>query len=366
MRRRSRIGAISLAQLIVRIRALSLVLCLVAAACSGAAASPDPVTLTTAPALVPDSTTTTTVPPTTTTSTTVPATTTTADPGPPAPLTGLTGTVSDQQVLIAKLSNAPSGRPQAGINEADLVMEVLVEGGIGRWLAVFQTSYPETVGPVRSLREVDPKLVAPFDARFLSSGGQWSIRVALGKVAVDEGDGRIDGYRREAGRAYVYSLMYDTENLPDLEWEGEVEPVVEFAVSTPPGGEDATEIDVRMSRNNDLSWTFDHGRYFRSQDGDESVDADGLQVSADSVVVVWVSTVNTGRVDSAGSPVPDYEVTGSGEAHVFRDGKAFEATWERATEEEFFSFIGPDGEPIALKPGRTWLHITPLSGTVDW
>ena len=296
----------------------------------------------------------------------MPATTTTSDPGPPAPLTGLTGAVSDQQVLIAKLSNAPAGRPQAGINEADVVMEVLVEGGIGRWLAVFQSSYPSTLGPVRSLREVDPKLVAPFDARVLSSGGQWPIRVELGKVAVDEGDGRLDGYRREAGRAYVYSLMFDTENLPDLGWEGEVEPLLEFAVSTPPGGEDATEIDVRMSRANDLSWTFDHGRYFRTQDGEELVDADGLQVSADSVVVVWVETIDTGRVDSAGSAVPDYEVTGSGESHVFRDGKAFEATWERATEDEFFSFKGIDGEPFALKPGRTWLHITPLSGTVDW
>jgi hypothetical protein len=365
MPKQSRIRASNLAQLTVRIRALSLLLCLVAAACSGAAAAPDPVTLTTPPVLVPDSTTTTT-PPTTTTSTTVPAATTTVNPGPPAPLTGLTGEVSDQQVLIAKLSNAPKGRPQAGINEADLVMEVLVEGGIGRWLAVFQTSYPETVGPVRSLREVDPKLVAPFDARFLSSGGQWSIRQALGRVAVDEGDGRIDGYRREIDREYLYSLMYDTENLPDLGWDGEVEPLLDFDISTPVGGEDATEIEVRMSRMNDLAWTFDHGRYFRSQDGDESVDADGLQISADSVVVLWVDTIDTGRVDAAGSAVPDYTVTGSGEATVFRDGKAFAAEWERPTEEEFFRFLDENGEIIALAPGRTWLHITPLSGRVDW
>lgn len=347
-----------------RTTALTLLLCLIAAACGGAAASPDPVTLTTPSILVPDSSTTTL--PTPTTSTTVPVTTTTLDPGPPAPLTGLTGGVSDQQVLIAKLSNAPKGRPQAGINEADLVMEVLVEGGIGRWLAVFQTSYPETLGPVRSLREVDPKLAAPFDARFLSSGGQWPVRQALARVAVDEGDGQIDGYRREAGRAYVYSLMYDTENLPDRGWNGTVRPVLDFDVGTPAGGEDAFEIEVRMSRANDLSWTFDHGRYFRAQDGEESVDADGLQISADSIVVVWVKTVDTGRVDAAGSAVPDYEVTGSGSALVFRDGLAFEAVWERETEDDFFAFHDADGDPIPLTPGRTWLHITPLSGSVDW
>ncbi len=298
--------------------------------------------------------------------TTVPATTTTVDAGPPAPLTGLTGTLSDQRVLVAKLSNAPKGRPQAGINEADLVMEVLVEGGIGRWLAVFQGSYPETVGPVRSLREVDPKLLAPFDSRVLSSGGQWAVRQDLGRVAVDESDGSIAGYRRESGREYVYSLMYDTENLPDLGWEGSVESMLDFDISTPGGGEDADEIEVRMSRTNDLSWTFDHGRYFRTQDGEESVDADGLQVSADSVVVVWVRTIDTGRVDAAGSAVPDYEVTGSGDAIVFRDGEAYEGRWQRESEVEFFTFLDEDGDPIPLSPGRTWLHITPFGGTVSW
>jgi hypothetical protein len=347
-----------------RFRALVLLISLVAAACSGAGAAPDPMTRTTESARVPDSST-TTVAPTTTTTTTAPRPTTT-DPGPAAPLTGLTGSVSDQRVLIAKLSNAPKGRPQAGINQADLVMEVLVEGGIGRWLALFQTTYPETVGPLRSLREVDPKLVAPFDARVLSSGGQWAIRSELGEVAVDEGDGRIPGYRREAGRPSVYSLMYDTADLPERDWDGEVAPVLDFAIGSPAGGAEATEIGVRMSGRNNLSWTFDHGRYLRYQDGGESVDADDVQISADSVVVVYVETIATGRVDAAGSPVPDYEVTGSGEAIVFRDGRVYEGRWVRPTVDDFFTFQSADGTSIPLTPGRTWIHVTPGSGTVDW
>ncbi len=365
MPKRSRIGASNLAQLTVRIRVLIILVSLVAAACSGAAAAPDPVTLTTELARVPNSsTTTTTSAPTTTTA--VPATTTTVDLGPPAPLTGVAGAISDQQVLIAKLSNAPKGRPQAGINQADIVMEVLVEGGIGRWLAVFQSTYPETVGPVRSLREVDPRLIAPFDARVLSSGGQWAVRRDLGRVAVDEGDGRIPGYRREADREFVYSLMYDVENLPDLEWDGTVEPMLEFDAGPLAGGEEAAEIDVRMSGRNSLSWTFEDGRYLRSQDGTESVDADDVRVSADSVVVVYVDTIRTGRVDAAGSPVPDYEVTGTGRALVFRDGRVFEGDWVRQAEDDFFAFRTGEGDSIALKPGRTWIHVTPVSGNVTW
>ncbi|MDH3605697.1 MAG: DUF3048 domain-containing protein [Acidimicrobiia bacterium] len=345
-----------------RLPLVLLPIALVAAACSGAAAAPDPVTITSAQ--VPDSTTTTTLPPTTTTTSST--TTTTVDTRPTAPLTGVKGTVSDQQVLIVKLSNADKGRPQAGVNQADLVMEVLVEGGIGRWLAVFQTEYPETVGPVRSLREVDPKLIGPFDARLLSSGGQPAVRRDIAKVAVDESDGRITGYYRERGRPSVYDLMFDTEDLPDLDWEGTVEPLLEFDSKPAEGGETAREIEVRMSSRNQFSWTFDHGRYFRFQDGEASVDADGVEISADSIVVVFVRQISTGRVDAAGSPVPDYEVTGSGEAAVIRDGLAFPAEWHRDTEDDFFTFLNEAGDVIPLAPGRTWIHFTPTTGSLGW
>ncbi|MBT8218013.1 MAG: DUF3048 domain-containing protein [Acidimicrobiia bacterium] len=348
-----------------RIRALPLVLCLLASACSGAAAAPDPITLTTEPINVPEATTTTTtLPPTTTT--TLPATTTTIDPGPPAPLTGLTGDVSDQQVLIAKISNAEKGRPQVGINEADLVMEVLVEGGIGRWLAVYQTTYPETVGPLRSLREVDPKLIEPFDARVLSSGGQALVRAALGRVASDEGDGRISGFYRDRTRPAVYDMMFDTEDLPASGWDRTVPDLLEFDPRPPSGGEAATEIDIRMSTLNRFSWTFDHGTYVRFQDGEDSVDADGAPITADTVVVVTVRQLSTGRVDSAGSVVPDYDVDGSGPALVFRNGKVYEGEWIRESLEDFFRFETADGEPITLQPGRTWFHIMPESGRTSW
>ena len=346
---------------------LLILLALIASACGGAAAAPDPVTLTTVPPPTTTTTTTTTLPPTTTT--TAPTTTTTIDPGPPAPLTGLTGEVSEQQVLVAKVSNAVKGRPQAGINESDLVMEVLVEGGVGRWLAVFQTSYPEMVGPLRSLREVDPKLIAPFDARVLSSGGQASVRREVHKVADDEGDGTIPGYFRDWGRPAVYNLMYDLADLPENDWEGTVEPLLVFQPEPPEAAQEADEaieIEVRMSRLNVVSWNFDHGRYRRFQDSEFSADVEGAEIAADSIVVVWVRQLATGRVDSAGSVVPDYEVVGEGPVHVFRDGMVFEGKWARDTVDDFFSFQLENGEEIPLAPGRTWIHITPFSGRVEW
>ena len=90
------------------------------------------------------------------------------------------------------------------------------------------------------------------------------------------------------------------------------------------------------------------------------------QVVANNVVVVFVPVLSTGRTDSAGSAVPDYDVTGTGEALVFRDGVGYSGTWERGSEDQFFRFFALDGTEIALARGTTWIELTPNGRSVDW
>lgn len=283
-----------------------------------------------------------------------------------APLTGLPGGDATQRVVIAKISNSRKARPQAGIDEADLVIEVVVEWGVGRWIAIYQTEFPDIVGPLRSVREVDPKLIEPFDARVLHSGGQAHVREAISGVGVDEGNGRIPGYYREAGRPPVYDLMYNFGLLPEDGWVGSVEPVLTFDSWIPAGGVAATTIDVAMSAVNILAWEYGGAAYERHQSGVKSLDADGAPVTADTVVVAFVEQIDTGRFDSAGGAVPDFVVTGTGEAVVFRNGRAFTGTWQRPSTSEFFRFFQPDGREITMDPGHTWIHVTPETGRVDW
>jgi hypothetical protein len=285
---------------------------------------------------------------------------------PIASLTGRIGGNASQRVVIAKISNSIRARPQSGINEADMVMEVIVEGGVGRWIALYQTRLPDIVGPLRSVREVDPKLIEPFDARVLHSGGETSVRASVAQVAVDEGNGRIPGYFRDPDRRRVYDLMYDLERLPEDGWAGAATPVLPFDSWIPYGGLPATAIDLTMTSVNTLQWAWENGRYVRSQWSEPSVDADGARITATSVVVMFVEQFDTGRRDSANQPVPDYRVVGSGDAVVFRNGQAWPVTWEREATSEFFRFIRPDGREVPMDPGRTWLHITPTSGSVDW
>src|SRR5665213_1786215 len=105
--------------------------------------------------------------------TTTTATTTTV-PVPVAPLTGLPdpgGSALTRSALTVKIENTPEALPQWGIEDADVVYEEIVNGGITRLAAIFNSQAPAKVGPVRSVRPTDTQVVWPLGGIFAFSGG---------------------------------------------------------------------------------------------------------------------------------------------------------------------------------------------------
>lgn len=286
------------------------------------------------------------------------------------PLTGLpTGgeDATTAPVLIVKIDNTSSSRPQAGLASADLVFDVLVEGGTPRFLAVYQSSVPDEVGPVRSAREVDPKLIEPFGALYSYSGGQDFVVSRLRSVATDVGYPRLGeaAYYRSPERPAPYDVILRTADVIDTEHGG---PSTGLLFGDLPGdvGEPATDISLSISNLNEVGYLFTNGSYARSVGGEPHRDATEGPISVTNVVVVFVDVLATGRTDSAGAAVPDYDVVGSGAATVFRDGRAIEGTWQRATSASLFAFLDGDGEQIPLAPGTTWIEVIPNGRPTTW
>ncbi len=132
------------------------------------------------------------------------------------PLTGVAADeVADRPALAVKIENAPQARPQTGLEQADVVWEEVVEGGITRFVAVFHSQVPQSVGPVRSVRPMDPAIVAPLHGVLAYTGGQQPFIDAVGaagvqSVVMDEGD---DGFTTTRARRAPHNVYGSPETF---------------------------------------------------------------------------------------------------------------------------------------------------------
>lgn len=312
------------------------------------------------------------------TTTTTRATTTTADARPTSPLNGLP--VDDEQalarrVLAVKIDNHPNARPQSGIQQADGVMEVRVEGGLTRFIALFHHSDSDYVGPIRSARPTDAKLVAPLGATLVISGGQEWVRAGIAALGVPYVSDTRPGMFRISGRSAPHNLYGATSELRvvaderDLPNDPPGAPIWEFGEL--PEGEPASEVRIVFSEGFAANWSWDGQRYLRSLGGApsewRSEDGTTGQIAADTLVVLE-GTFYTASPPSGwtGSAVPATESVGSGRAVVIAGGEAVEGRWERESHTEPFTLTTSDGDPLPVPPGIPWVSMLPNVGAVEW
>ena len=299
------------------------------------------------------------------TTTTRDRTTTTAAAGPIVPLTGRPGEGPARPALVVKIDNAPKARPQAGINQADVVVEEAVEGGITRLFTVFHSQDPPVIGPVRSARSTDIALAAPLNRPLFAYSGANNVFLKLIQEApmVDIGVSAVPGaYRRERGRPALYDLFSSSAALFGAAPEGASAPPPMFQYGpAAPGGKPSQGVHLefrgRVVTLVDLRWDAAKAGWVRTQNDTAHVDADGAQVTATNVVVQVVPYEDTGIRDQSGEPVPEAKLVGEGRALLFRDGMVTEGKWSKASPEAITEYKTADGKPLTLNPGQTWVEL---------
>lgn len=304
-----------------------------------------------------------------TTTTTVPATTTTTVPDVPRmPLTGAPvddlSEVPDRPALVVKISNAPQSiLPQSGLNDADIVIEEIINDNVTRLAAVFHSADSDPVGPVRSGRAQDINLLlALHRPLFAWSGGNPAVTQAVRNSDLIDLDARTtSGYYRRSGRSDANTLYSSTDVLWDRTTDEAGRPTLLFPylpVGAVAEGDSATEIVINLDSIRAV-WTYDAdaGRYYRTQNGLEH----NTEQSGD-VNRVWADNIVVMMADYGVNPAdgnPDAQVLGSNPVYVFSGGTVREGVWLRFQPTDPIGlFDDPDDlNPIGLVPGRTWLEI---------
>jgi hypothetical protein len=319
-------------------------------------------------------------PPTTlpSTTTTLPTTTTTVPTT--APLTGLPQPDAAKRTrvaLVVKIDNVEPARPQAGLTSADVVFEEMVESGLTRLAAVFQSNDADLVGPVRSCRSSDVDIASALNhPLFAYSGGNTRFVGLIRAAALTDVGADLQGgaYFRSHGIP-PDNLYTRTTSLFPLAPAGSAAPAPLFTyrVTGQPvagaGAAPAVHVDVHFPAAL-ATWDYDAASqtYKRSQNGTADVVQGGQQIGAANVVVQMTPYETDGYAVGEGitpaPPIPKADTVGTGNALIFTGGSVINAHWAKAAPTAVTAYTDAIGVPIALTPGPTWVEFAPIGAAV--
>ena len=315
--------------------------------------------------------------PSTTTATSAPSTTvTTTYSGPVCPLTHMpapNGKVPQRPALAIKVENLPQARPQYGLASADVVYEEPVEGGITRFIAIYQCHDSSRVEPVRSGRFIDPEIVNQYGAHplFAYSGAiQPVVNAVDSSPLVDVGVNRapLSAYWRDPARYAPHNLATSTSKLYAYAASihvAETPPAPTFSFGPMGSGwTPAASVHIGYTYS-DLTWTWQpsSGVYSRSySDTGPATLGGGGQITASNVVVMHVVMYPSQYVeDPTGTHENLLTLTGSGPVQILRNGAVMSGTWQRPSLNDLTKYVDGSGNPISLGPGVTWVELVPTT-----
>ncbi len=296
-------------------------------------------------------------------------------PTPPpllSPLTGLeiSPEAQAQRVVAVKIDNSIEARPQSGLSTAAVIYEHITEGLVTRYTAFFLDSDLERVGPIRSSRFVDRDLVQQFDALFAHVGASPPVMRDLRNSPAADLDqffyDETTPYYRISTRPAPFNMYASLPALREVgarrhperreiqgfrfyESEPELGPLTQLTIPAGP----------RHGFQSEYAFDTETRRWRRSLGGALDVDAaTGQALELDNVIAQMVpARVTQYDEDHLGNKSVWIGTTGEGPVSVFRDGRRLDGTWRRPSETDVTEFLDPDGSPIELRPGRTWIHL---------
>jgi Protein of unknown function (DUF3048) N-terminal domain/Protein of unknown function (DUF3048) C-terminal domain len=299
---------------------------------------------------------------------TAPSTSAPSKPAPKNPFTGI-GSVPTTSTIAVKIDDTDAGRPQVGIDKADIVYIEAVEGGLTRLAAVFGTYKPTKVGYVRSTRPSDPDLLLQFGkiTEAYSGGAHDSLpRVRQSGITSWSNDAGAPYYFR-APHANDHGYINLALNLAQVAKKVHTPRPKSLGwtfnsslagLSAHPGTRVVTEVTGSYQHGTKVEFRYraSIGRYVRYIDGVAQRAADGKLVTAKNVIVQECRIVaHPQDTDVNGNPSQFTYTVGKGNVSVFRQGKRIFGTWSRPKLQDGTQLRTAAGQPLSLAPGNTWV-----------
>ena len=286
-----------------------------------------------------------------------------------------------KRVIAFKIDNNIKARPQSGLQEADAVHEILVEGGMTRFLAFFYDNTSKYLGPIRSARPTDPTMVRPYGGTLVVSGATAglipSIR-ELGVPVLEEQSSPV--MFRISSRNAPHNLYADTELVRQrIEDRGFYflqpgpDPLYPFGLNQNNWNDGADKITIKYSEFTTVIWKLDGDMYSRFivdnySDNKEATAHNFISQDGNYTDILKTETIVVIQgplYKDKATTLPSVLTVGVGNAYVFNQGKYIEGSWRRGDITEPFVLTDINGNDIEVPPSTQWVHILPNEGLVS-
>ena len=294
------------------------------------------------------------------------------------PLTGepRADDISGNRPFAFVFNNLVVALPQVGVSDVDILYEFPVEGGITRMLGIIQDLTDVGVlGSIRSARYYFVSIAESYDAIFVHAGDSYVARQQMVHRGIDNLNGVSGAHGRlffrdsnRPGRNTEHHMVTTGQRILDGVadlgirteiWEG-YEPILLFSEdATPTNGNLARNIRIRATASKDSFFTFDEasGEYHMRQFNRNFIDdATGEPVGFTNILILQTA-VGARPGDRAGLRM--VETTGEGTGFFINGGYYIEIRWSRPEESDQFVYTLPDGSPLHLGIGRTFIGVVP-------
>ncbi|HLR79266.1 MAG TPA: DUF3048 domain-containing protein [Bacillota bacterium] len=288
------------------------------------------------------------------------------------PLTGeKTKENVDHRVVGVMVNNHPKARPQSGLSKADIVFEMLVEGDITRFLALYHSEEPKVVGPVRSAREYYFDLADGYDALYVYHGAADFVNDMIEDRGFDhlngskfDDDGNLfkrESFRNSPHNSYLqFKAVTEVAEEEGYDVEKTIDPLPFLSRdeldSLPGESAEQIEIHYTMGGSDAVVYNYDESTemYTRANNGEETVEYDSHDpIEVDNVFVI---EAHHEVMDDEGRRTIDLE--SGGNAYLIQKGKVNTVQWER---QDGKLIPVKDGDPLGFVPGKTWVNVVPAN-----
>ena len=286
--------------------------------------------------------------------------------GPINSLSGRSG--NDGPILAVKIDDTAQAHPQAGLEDADIVYIEQVEGGLTRLAAIFSSTIPKVIGPVRSARISDIEILEQFGrVAFAYSGAQKKLLPVIAEAnLINLGAQRQSPliYSTDPLRRSPTAMMLQAQDLMANVAEEKLPIAISKSVGwnfgeRPDTGTAVSAVKVSWPAHSyNATWSSLENRWLLSHKDKPNLSASGVHLGPTTFVIQLISITDSIYRDKVGGVTPYSETVGAGKGFVMRDGLAIAAKWSRPSGDQGTTWTTTSGDEIKFAAGQVWIALT--------